>query len=154
MECGARDTLTTGSAKEATYDSHICGRRHRRQSLYLFLVAMRETPGLHRDSILPFTADEAKMLSDLYPLLQLKLVTSPCNKNDVLRDSRRCTVFHFAGHGQTDFLEPLHSSLLLKDWEANPLTAGDLLNQKIQENPPFLGYLSACSQLDRCYPGG
>jgi CHAT domain-containing protein len=26
-----------------------------------------------------------------------------------------------------------------------PLTAGDLLDRRRQENPPFLGYLSACS---------
>jgi CHAT domain len=35
--------------------------------------------------------------------------------------------------------------LLLKDWKAKPLTAGDLLDHRLQENPPFLGYLSACS---------
>jgi CHAT domain-containing protein len=35
--------------------------------------------------------------------------------------------------------------LLLEDWTTNPLTVGDLRDYKLQENPPFLGYLSACS---------
>jgi hypothetical protein len=35
--------------------------------------------------------------------------------------------------------------LLLEDWETNPLTVGDLRDHWLQENPPFLGYLSACS---------
>jgi len=42
-------------------------------------------------------------------------------------------------------MEPSQSCLLLKDWESNPLTVGDLRDHRLQENPPFLGYLSACS---------
>jgi CHAT domain-containing protein len=35
--------------------------------------------------------------------------------------------------------------LLLEDWTTDPLTVDDLRDYKLQENPPFLGYLSACS---------
>lgn len=56
-----------------------------------------------------------------------------------------CKIFHFAGHGKSDSTDPSHSGLLLEDWEANLLTVGDLLDYKLQEIPPFLAYLSACS---------
>lgn len=39
----------------------------------------------------------------------------------------------------------LPSRLLLEDWKTNPLTVGGLRDYDLQENPPFLGYLSACS---------
>ncbi|KAL8926867.1 MAG: hypothetical protein Q9208_002676 [Pyrenodesmia sp. 3 TL-2023] len=51
----------------------------------------------------------------------------------------------FAGHGRTDALDPSLSALLLMDWEASPLTIRDLRDLKLQRDPPFLAYLSACS---------
>lgn len=56
-----------------------------------------------------------------------------------------CRIFHFAVHGQSDPTEPSQSRLLLEDWATDPLTVSDLRDYKLQENPPFLGYLSACS---------
>jgi CHAT domain-containing protein len=58
---------------------------------------------------------------------------------------RTCKLFHFAGHGRSNPLEPSQSCLLLEDWKDNPLTVGDLRDHRLQENFPFLGYLSACS---------
>jgi CHAT domain-containing protein len=58
---------------------------------------------------------------------------------------RACKIFHFAGHGRSDPLDPSRSCLLLEDWKESPLTVGDLRDYKIQESSPFLGYLSACS---------
>ncbi len=54
-------------------------------------------------------------------------------------------MLHFAGHGESDLDDPSQSSLLLKDWKTNPLTVGDLRDCQLQDNPPFLAYLSACS---------
>jgi CHAT domain-containing protein len=45
----------------------------------------------------------------------------------------------------SDPSEPSRSCLLLEDWKDNPLTVGDLRDHRLQENSPFLGYLSACS---------
>ncbi|KAH7129707.1 CHAT domain-containing protein, partial [Dactylonectria estremocensis] len=77
--------------------------------------------------------------------LQLKPIMPTLRKENVLRHSQACSIFHFAGQGRTDPNDPLQSCLLLEDWESNPLTAGDLRDHRLQEKPPFLGYLSACS---------
>ncbi|MCJ1456671.1 hypothetical protein MMC28_007034 [Mycoblastus sanguinarius] len=129
----------------------IYGRRHhvcspsRPLSDYALLVAMHETPGLPLNQILPFAADEVEMLKDLCPSLQLKPIEPILRKEDVLNNLNACKIFHFAGHGHSDPEEPSQSCLLLKDWKSNPLTVGDLRDYRLQQNPPFLGYLSACS---------
>ncbi|RYP69871.1 hypothetical protein DL771_005814 [Monosporascus sp. 5C6A] len=85
------------------------------------------------------------MLEKLCPSLLLNPVTPPQYKKDVLLQLRTCQIFHFAGHGHSNPLEPSQSYLLLKDWKNDPLTVADLRDHSFQENSPFLGYLSACS---------
>ena len=129
----------------------IYGRRHYVReptgpmSDHALLVAMHKTPGLSMDGILPFTTAEVEMLNHLCPSLQLRPVIPTLCKDDVLQHLQACKIFHFAGHGKSDQVEPSQSCLLLEDWETNPLTVGNLLDHRLQDNPPFLGYLSACS---------
>jgi tetratricopeptide (TPR) repeat protein len=129
----------------------IYGRRHhidkRTGSLpnNALLIAMRETPGLSANQILPFAVDEVNMLSDLCPALQLKSIKPRLRKADVLQHLQACRLFHFAGHGRSDTMEPSQSCLLLEDWQTDPLTVEDLRDHRLQENAPFLAYLSACS---------
>ena len=112
---------------------------------HALLVAMRETPGLPMNQSLPYAADEVEMLEDLCPLLQLKPIKPILRKADILHNLNACKIFHFAGHGHSDPDDPSKSCLLLEDWKSNPLTVGDLRDFRLQSNPPFLGYLSACS---------
>lgn len=65
-------------------------------------------------------------------------------KDDVLAALADCKIFHFAGHGSTHPTDPLQSTLLLKDWQEDPLTVGSLLQTDFGAKPPFLAYLSAC----------
>jgi hypothetical protein len=129
----------------------IYGRRHHIREPagpmfdHALLVAMHQTPGLSANGILPFGAAEVEMLNDLCPSLQLRPVTPTLRKDDVLQHLKTCRIFHFAGHGRSDQVEPSQSCLLLENWETNPLTVGDLRDHRLQDNPPFLGYLSACS---------
>ncbi|CAH0057206.1 unnamed protein product [Clonostachys solani] len=129
----------------------IYGRLHRLDkptrppSGHAILVAMRKTPDLSMNGILPFAAAEVEMLNDLCPSLRLKPIKPTLRKEDVLKHLHSCRIFHFAGHGRSDPMEPSQSCLLLEDWKTKPLTVGDLRDHKLQENPPFLGYLSACS---------
>jgi hypothetical protein len=129
----------------------VYGRRHsvRRAtesaSEHALLVAMQETPCLQRGSALPFATREVEMLADLCPSLELKAVRPLQRREEVLAHLRACKIFHFAGHGRSDPLDPSRSCLLLEDWKESPLTVGDLRDYKIQESSPFLGYLSACS---------
>ncbi|KAF3078609.1 hypothetical protein TWF102_003308 [Orbilia oligospora] len=108
------------------------------------LVAMKETSELSSNRILPFVEREVKVLEELYSSLQLKCVMPKLRKHDVLENSQECKVFYFVGHGSSYPTEPPQSYLLLEDWKTNPLTVGNVRNCGFQENPPFLGYLSAC----------
>ncbi|PYH47503.1 uncharacterized protein BP01DRAFT_410331 [Aspergillus saccharolyticus JOP 1030-1] len=109
------------------------------------LAAMRQTPGLPVNGVLPFAAHEVEMLENLCPSLHLAPVRPTLRKADVLASLKQCKLFHFAGHGHSDPVDPSRSHLLLTDWDTDPLTVGDLRDSKLQENPPFLAYLSACS---------
>ena len=129
----------------------IQGRRNHVRQLVVppperaLLVAMRETPGLSTNGILPFVDSEVEMFHNLCPSLQLKPITPTPRKDDVLKHLAASRIFHFAGHGRSDPVEPSQSCLLLEDWQTNPLTVGDLRDHRLQKTPPFLGYLSACS---------
>ena len=139
------------SSYSSSVKALIYGRRHHADrpigslSDYALLAAMHETPGLSQDRILPFAADEVKMVKNLCLSLQLKPIEPILCKDDVLSHLQACRIFHFAGHGQSNSIEPSKSCLLLQDWESSLLTVGDLRDHKLQENPPFLAYLSACS---------
>jgi Tfp pilus assembly protein PilF len=109
---------------------------------HALLIAMQDTPGCSR---LPFAPKEVEMLTGLCPSLQLKSVMPSPHRGEVLAHLRACKIFHFAGHGRSDPLDPSQSCLLLEDWKERPLTVGDLRDYWIQESAPFLGYLSACS---------
>ena len=109
------------------------------------LVAMRETPDLGTNKILPFVDAERDIFTSMCPSLGLKLITPTPRKEEVLKQLETSKIFHYAGHGRSDPMEPSRSCLLLEDWKTNPLTAGDLRDYRLQKNPPFLAYLSACS---------
>lgn len=109
------------------------------------LVSMRTTPGLVLSSDLPNAVNEVKTLEKLCPDLSLTPFSPTPRKREVLEGLRTCKIFHFAGHGISHPSEPSRSSLLLEDWQTDQLTVGDLRDHKLQENSPFLGFLSACS---------
>ncbi|KAF7177253.1 hypothetical protein CNMCM7691_005143 [Aspergillus felis] len=125
------------------------GQRHRirrcgdTKAQYALLAAMPETPG---QSALPFASKEVDMLRELCPSLHLQHIelVQP-TKAQLLTHLKGCQIFHFAGHGLSDNGEPATSCLLLEDWANNRLTVGNLRDLKLQENAPYLAYLSACS---------
>jgi len=114
---------------------------------HALLVAMRETPNLPDNGNLPFTTDEVEIVKALCPSLQLRPIIPSLRKDNILQELQACRIFHFAGHGLSYPVEPSRSCLLLEDWITNPLMIGDLCNYKLQENPPFLGFLSTHSPL-------
>lgn len=111
------------------------------------LLAMPTTPGLGRDGGLRWAQREVDMVAELCPELHLQRSTPEPRKDAILHDLRSCKIFHFAGHGQSDAVEPSQSCLLLQDWQTNPLTVANFRDSRLQDQKaqPFLGYLSACS---------
>lgn len=132
------------SSYSSSVKALIYGRQHNPgepTSGKALLVSMPETPD---QPYLSFAAEEMVKLEDL--CLSLKLTPNKLSRRreDVLEQIHACKIFHFAGHGKSDPLEPSQSCLLLEDWQTNPLTVEDLRNRRLHENSPFLAYLSAC----------
>ncbi|RYP07232.1 hypothetical protein DL765_009222 [Monosporascus sp. GIB2] len=120
------------------------------------LISMAETAGLDD---LPYAPVEVAKVESLFHSLGragLPLTHSPPGVHPIvqllplyseIRDHFfECKIFHFAGHGLVDPLNPLASRLCLRDWEKKPLTVKDLMNDfRVYRHAPFLAYLSACS---------
>ncbi|KAK6543533.1 hypothetical protein TWF694_000279 [Orbilia ellipsospora] len=107
------------------------------------VVSMDKTPG-HPN--LAFVKEEVSKIRQLFPKMNLQPVElQQQHRDDVLSQLSTCKIFHFAGHGSFSRENPSESCLLLEDWETSPLTVAKLWEHKIQKNPPFLAYLSACS---------
>ncbi|QPC73190.1 hypothetical protein HYE68_003942 [Fusarium pseudograminearum] len=108
----------------------------------LVLVAMESTP---EQGHLKYAAEEIQSIRDVTKSSTMILAKEPPTvKNDVLSALKSCSIFHFAGHGGTNSLNPLDSRLLLSDWKADPLSVENILDINLGREMPFLAYLSAC----------
>ncbi|KAF3185297.1 hypothetical protein TWF788_004616 [Orbilia oligospora] len=111
------------------------------------LVSMNRTPGY---SDLEYTTKEVDSLEGLLSN-QIKTVKlERPTKKDVLDHLSKCTIFHFAGHGKSDPLDPSKSALIISDWEKNSLTVEQLIELDFRQTSRslWLAYLSACSTSD------
>ncbi|KAK7224216.1 hypothetical protein V2G26_012219 [Clonostachys chloroleuca] len=90
---------------------------------------------------LQYTPEEIDKLEGLCSSMQLRASRPRPYCRDVLSALDDCKIFHFAGHGSTDPVDPSRSSLHLAD---GPLTVANLFESNLHAHPPFLAYLSAC----------
>ena len=107
----------------------------------LVLVAMETTPGF---TPLPFARNEAEEVKRICQSANLAVIELH-RKKPVLDALASCKIFHFAGHGCSDPIDPLQSCLLLGDRKEDRLTLANFLGTSALEQPPFLAYLSACN---------
>ncbi|KAI1735117.1 CHAT domain-containing protein [Xylaria scruposa] len=108
------------------------------------LAAMTITPGC---SPLLTAGEEVTLVEEYLTQLQIKKTHRLHNprKSDLIDGLKSCDVFHFAGHGLSNPVDPSKSCLLLNDWKENPLTVESIMYSNLNGNGPFLAYLSACS---------
>ncbi|KAL4950438.1 CHAT domain-containing protein [Aspergillus filifer] len=142
------DTKTVLDRVMSSYSSSvkaiIHGRKHSAKqpsSAHALLVAMEHTPG---SGHLPFAAKEVEILHDRCKAIGLCPIQPKRHKRDIISHLAECKIFHFAGHGYTDHVDPSKSQLILEDGQEGSLTVADLLEINIREHSPFLAYLSAC----------
>lgn len=102
------------------------------------LVGMATTPG---QASLPYVPFEVERLKRLFASIPLNVKADCRSRKEVLSAMRTASIFHFAGHGRTDRLDPLDSALLLGD---GPMTIESLFKQNLHSHKPLLAYLSAC----------
>ncbi|EPE31134.1 hypothetical protein GLAREA_04101 [Glarea lozoyensis ATCC 20868] len=104
-------------------------------------IAMSSTPN-ERDLV--FAEPEVTQLLSLIPETTCQKTTfkSPAYKTDVLQALTDCNIAHFSCHGIIDNSNPSNTSLLLTDWESNPLTVADINVLKLSNAQ--LACLSAC----------
>ncbi|KAB8268074.1 CHAT domain-containing protein [Aspergillus minisclerotigenes] len=91
---------------------------------------------------LQYASREIEILDGLCRSMELQVCKpQPC-RADLLAALEDCDIFHFAGHGRTDLLDPLNSALILLNDEV--LTVASLLETNLHSHHPFIAYLSAC----------
>ncbi|CAG9990617.1 unnamed protein product [Clonostachys byssicola] len=105
------------------------------------LVAVPQAPGC---SSLPSAAKEHEVLQKLFNTINWEVHAAENTKAGVVSRLRSSQIFHFAGHGTVDPLNPSRSFLYLEDWKKHPFTVAELLELNLQQGMPFLAYLSAC----------
>lgn len=107
----------------------------------LVVVSMEKTPNLPP---LHFATEEVLNVASLLKCPFLTALMNP-TKREVLDHIPGANVFHFAGHGKPNAVDPLRTCLVLKDWQQDPLTVQDFLSrERGRDSRHFLAYLSAC----------
>ncbi|KAE8336265.1 CHAT domain-containing protein [Aspergillus arachidicola] len=91
---------------------------------------------------LQYASREIEILDGLCRSMELQVCKPPPCREDLLAALKDCDIFHFAGHGRTDLLDPLNSALILLNGEV--LTVASLLETNLHSHHPFIAYLSAC----------
>lgn len=74
-------------------------------------------------------------------ILEVELQAPRAKITDILKE---CDIFHFAGHGRTDRLDPLSSAVIIGGADGS-LTVDHLFKANLRQQTPLLAYLSACS---------
>ncbi|KAH6979149.1 CHAT domain-containing protein [Fusarium venenatum] len=122
---------------------HIPMRQEQKGNEDLILVAMESTP---EQGHLDHAVKEIQVICDVTKGSDIISPKEPLTyKKDVLSTLRSCSIFHFAGHGGTNSLNPLESRILLSDWKDDPLSVENILDMNLGREMPFLAYLSALS---------
>ena len=135
------------SSYSSSVKTIIHSRRHRSRPITacksekVVLLAMQKTP---KKWDLRFATREINDLERLCSSMNIQVIKPLLYKAEVLSALSSCKIFHFAGHGSTHDSDPVESHLLLEDWETEPLTVASLFEINLQNQRPFLAYLSAC----------
>ena len=112
------------------------------------LILLASVQNADDQNLLEHAEDEVEALAKVLPGDLKPILLSEPDKQDILSRLPSCAVFHFAGHGMSDPLDPSESCLLVKDWNKTPasaLSVKDLIGLNLYVQSPWLAYLSACS---------
>ncbi|KAF5694457.1 hypothetical protein FDENT_1186 [Fusarium denticulatum] len=113
-----------------------------RPALLVSMPTTPDQPSLH------FAKKEVDELHNLLPAEMKRSRLSLPTTQETVDGLANCSIFHFAGHGESHQVNPSQSLLLTSDWKENPLTVEKLFSLNLRDNSPCLAYLSACSTND------
>lgn len=117
-------------------------RSHGQETQQVLIVSMEVTPGT--STHLPHAIAEAQAVESVCKAMSINTVRKDqCTRAVVLEHLPNSDIFHFAGHGYTDNVDPAKSHLRLEDWMTSPLTVADLIAVNLRKKP-LLAYLGAC----------
>ncbi|KAH8664752.1 CHAT domain-containing protein [Ilyonectria robusta] len=135
------------SSYASSLKSFVLGRRQKQTTIAhsgrkALLVGVGDAQYMPRLTPLPFVAREIDQIEKICASFKLESTTlkEPITRQ-VLDNMDGCAIFHFAGHGRVDPLEPSQSGIVMRD---GLLTVANLMDAKLQSKPPFLAFLSAC----------
>ncbi|KAI5460175.1 CHAT domain-containing protein [Mariannaea sp. PMI_226] len=111
------------------------------EPLEALLVGVIEAP---KYSALPYVDHEMRAVENAFGAAGVNCTRSVDLKEAVISELQRCDIFHFAGHGHIDTNNPLRSSLLLRDWEKDPLTLQSIQEAIGRNSSRLFAFLSTC----------
>ncbi|KAG4410939.1 hypothetical protein IFR04_015925 [Cadophora malorum] len=127
--------------RSLSYSRKINQRPINLASVEAVFVVMSSTP--NQNDLLFADAEVSELLGkSSNDAVKRVVFKSPTSKQDVLPALQLCNVAHFSCHGIVDFSNPSASTLLLSDWETDPLTVANITALKVSN--ARLAYLSAC----------
>ncbi|CAJ0541395.1 Ff.00g080290.m01.CDS01 [Fusarium sp. VM40] len=127
---------------EIVFRKERATRSHGQETQQALVVSMEVTPGT--STHLPHAIAEAQAVESVCKAMSVKTVRKDqCTRAVVLEHLPNSDIFHFAGHGYTDNVDPAKSHLRLEDWMTSPLTVADLIAINLRKKP-LLAYLGAC----------
>ena len=126
------------TAKALDHAANQLRRSSSMSSQTVLLVSMETTP--HR-SRLEFAAEEVSGINTILPHSIERTILSTPSKSEVLKKLEKCSIAHFACHGETN-PDPSKSRILFSDWEVNSSTVADMAGKALDHCE--LAYLSIC----------
>ncbi|KAI0538637.1 hypothetical protein GGR58DRAFT_525907 [Xylaria digitata] len=108
--------------------------------IYRALIRGRQRP--LRSELSPLIPPRAsEVLRDICKAIPVDFVDPGQLRDDIMAQLPGCSIFHFAGHGCTDSVDPSQSHLRAYDGK---IAVAALLEMNLRKHSPFLAYLSAC----------
>ena len=101
----------------------------------VLLVSMPTTPN---QSTLKFAAEEVEAINNFLPMTMRRIKSENPTKSEVIETIKKCSIVHFACHGQAD-PDPSKSRIILSD---HSLSVSDIVQIKLDKAE--FAYISAC----------
>lgn len=94
---------------------------------------------------MPFISSEIDKVKRSAETMGMKVTEPGYNKPSFMSALEECSILHVAGHSAYHSSSPLQGSLVLEDWEVDPLTLISIIKRGPRVEPGFLAYLSTCA---------
>jgi CHAT domain-containing protein len=129
----------TPTIKALTYARQQASKVVTEEMQQMLLVGMPSTPG---QSDLPFVEKEIQEINAVIPHAVQRVILLDCRKEEAIAEVTDSQIVHFSCHGRSSAEDPSKSQLLLRNWQTDPLSVGELSTLNLKKAQ--FAFLSSC----------